>query len=210
MLERASGGSFEAIVGCMFAGKTEELLRRVRRATIAHQKVLSFCHRLDDRFHESDIVSHDRRSHKSIPVASTGDIADWIEADADIVVIDEAQFFDWELGLFCSALADRGFRVIAAGLDLDFRGEPFGAIPGLLAYADHVEKLTAVCVVCGNPATRTQRLIDGRPASYDEPIIMVGASNAYEARCRAHHEVPGHPPLPLALARGPQLDLPLP
>ncbi|HEU0168827.1 MAG TPA: thymidine kinase [Chloroflexota bacterium] len=190
------------IVGCMFAGKTEELLRRVRRAVIARQKVALFSHSIDDRYTVASITSHDRRTYAAYPVTSLAEIAERIERDTDVVVIDEAQFFPEDLGVFCSALADRGLRVIAAGLDLNFRGEPFGAIPGLLAHADQVDKLSAVCVICGAAATRTQRLIDDRPASYHDPLILVGSANAYEPRCRAHHEVPDHPalavPLPLA------------
>lgn len=197
----------EVIVGCMFAGKTEEVLRRVRRAVIARQKVLLVSHRLDERYAPASITSHDRRAYDARAVDTTTSIAELIEPDTEVLVIDEAQFFEHDLGLFCSSLADRGLRVIAAGLDLNFRGEPFGPIPGLLAYADQVDKLTAVCMVCGNPATRTQRLVNGRPASYHDPLILVAAADAYEPRCRAHHEVPDHPALSVPLPRGAQLGL---
>jgi thymidine kinase len=200
-------GSLEVITGCMFAGKTEELLRRVRRALIARQKVLLVSHHLDERYRASSITSHDRRTYDAHAAPSTERLAELVEPGTEVLVIDEAQFFDDRLPLLCSVLARRGLRVIAAGLDLDFRGEPFGPIPGLLAYADQVDKLTAVCVVCGQPATRTQRLIDGRPASYHDPLILVGAANAYEPRCRAHHDVPDHPAVALRLQQGPQLNL---
>jgi thymidine kinase len=199
----------EVITGCMFAGKTEEVLRRVRRALIARQKVLLVSHRLDDRYSPGRIASHDQRTYEAHPVSTSAAIAELIHTDTQVLVIDEAQFFEEDLGMFCSALADRGLRVIVAGLDLDFRGEPFGPIPGLLAYADHVDKLTAVCVLCGEAATRTQRLLDGRPASYHDPLILVASAEAYEPRCRAHHEVPDHPALATPLPRGAQLGLEL-
>ena len=209
MADRTPGGVLEVIVGCMFAGKTEEVLRRVRRAVIARQHVLLFSHRLDERYTSSGITSHDRRTYDAFHVSSTASIAETIQPDSNVVVIDEAQFFDEALGLFCSALADRGLRVIVAGLDLNFRGEPFGPIPALLTYADVVDKLTAVCVICGSPATRTQRLVNGRPASYHDPLILVAGGDAYEARCRTHHEVPDHPPLPVDLPHAGQLGFSL-
>jgi len=199
----------EVIAGCMFAGKTEEVLRRVRRAVIARQRVVLVSHKLDDRYAPSGIVSHDRRWYDAYAAESTSAIAALLTPETQVLVIDEAQFFEEDLALFCSALADRGLRVIVAGLDLNFRGEPFGPIPRLLAYADEVEKLTAVCVICGAPATRTQRLVGGRPASYDDPLILVGAAESYEPRCRAHHEVPDHPALTVPLPHGPQLGLEL-
>jgi thymidine kinase len=191
----------------MFAGKTEEILRRVRRAVIARQKVLLVSHALDDRYAPSSITSHDQRTYEAHTAGSPAGIAELLRADTQVLVIDEAQFFDTDLAVFCSALADRGMRVIVAGLDLNFRGEPFGPIPALLAYADQVDKLTAVCVVCGGPATRTQRLVNGRPASYTDPLILVAGADAYEPRCRQHHEVPDHPALGVPLPHGPQLGL---
>ena len=207
MAERVLGGTLEVIVGCMFAGKTEEVLRRVRRAVIARQKVLLVSHRLDDRYAEASIASHDQRTYEALAVNTTGAIAARIGRGTQVLVIDEAQFFEDDLGPFCDALADRGLRVIVAGLDLNFRGEPFGCIPRLLAFADQVDKLTAVCVVCGGAATRTQRLVDGRPASYHDPLILVAAADAYEPRCRLHHEVPDHPALTVPLPHGPKLEL---
>ena len=193
----------------MFAGKTEEVLRRVRRAVIARQKVLLVSHRLDERYQPASITSHDRRTYDAHPVDGPAAIARLVQPDTQVLVIDEAQFFDEDLAPFCTALASRGLRVIVAGLDLNFRGEPFGPIPRLLAYADQVDKLMAVCVVCGQAATRTQRLVDGRPASYHDPLILVAAADAYEPRCRAHHEVPDHPALsvPLPHAGQPGLGL---
>lgn len=197
----------EVIAGCMFAGKTEEVLRRVRRALIARQRVLLVSHSIDDRYAPATITSHDHRTYEARAADSTRAIAKLLRPGTEVLVIDEAQFFDQDLAGFCSAVADRGLRVIVAGLDLNFRGEPFGPLPELMALADDVAKLTAVCVVCGVPATRTQRLVNGRPASYNDPLILVGASDAYEARCRAHHEVPDHPALSVPLLRGSQLDL---
>ena len=176
---------------------------------IARQRVLLFSHVLDDRYALDAITSHDQRSYAAFPTPSVAAMAERILPGTDVVVVDEAQFFDDSLALFCSALADRGLRVIVAGLDLNFRGEPFGAMPALLARADVVDKLTAVCVVCGGAATRTQRLVDGRPASYNDPLILVGAASAYEPRCRLHHVVPDHPALPVPLPHfgQPALDL---
>ncbi len=199
----------EVITGCMFAGKTEEVLRRVRRAVIARQKVLLVSHALDDRYGPSSVTSHDRRTYEAHAAGSVAAIAELLRRDTQVLVVDEAQFFEEDLAIFCSALADRGLRVIVAGLDLNFRGEPFKPIPPLLAYADQVDKLTAVCVVCGGPATRTQRMVAGRPASYHDPLILVGAGDDYEPRCRAHHEVPDHPALSVPLPQGPQLGLEL-
>lgn len=197
-------------MGCMFAGKTEEVLRRVRRAVIARQRVLLVSHNLDDRYAPGSITSHDQRTYDAHAAESTAAVAKLLKPGTQVLVVDEAQFFDDDLALFCSAIADRGLRVIAAGLDLNFRGEPFGPIPRLLAYADQVDKLTAVCVVCGGPATRTQRLVNGRPASFHDPLILVGAADSYEPRCRLHHEVPDHPALSVPLPRGAQLGMDLP
>jgi len=175
----------------MFSGKSEELIRRVRRAEIAKQKVQVFKPSLDDRYSTQSVASHSGSYWEAIPVKDVADIASRIEPDTDVVAIDEAQFFDWTIADLCSDLADRGVRVIVAGLDLDFRGEPFGPMPLLMAQAEIVDKLQAICVRCGAPASRTQRLINGVPASYNDPIILVGASEVYEARCRRCHQVPG-------------------
>ncbi len=177
----------------MFSGKSEELIRRLRRAVIAKQKVQVFKPQIDDRYSIDQVRSHSGSGFDATPVASSADIVALVAADTTVVGIDEAQFFDMNLAHVVAALADAGKRVICAGLDLDFRGEPFGPMPTLLAIAERVDKLTAICVVSGEPATRTQRIINGRPASYHDPIILVGATESYEARSRKHHDVPGKP-----------------
>ncbi len=186
-------GRVEVICGSMFSGKTEELIRRVRRAQIAHQKVQVFKPLLDDRYGVEQVTSHNGLYVEAVPVADAETIMSLVEPDTEVVAIDEVQFFDWRIAKVCNRLAERGVRVIVAGLDMDFRGEPFGPMPLLMAEAELVDKLHAICVVCGRPASRTQRLIDGRPASYNDPVILVGASEVYEARCRHCHEVPGKP-----------------
>ena len=193
MDSKPSSGRIEVVCGSMFCGKTEELIRRVRRAKIARQKVQVFKPALDTRYAVEKVTSHDGLGVEAVPVDSSQAIVNLIEPDTTIVAIDEVQFFGPDVLRVCQTLAERGLRVIAAGLDLDFRGEPFGPMPLLLAEAEQVDKLQAICVVCGAPASRTQRLIDGRPASYDDPIILVGGSESYEARCRLHHEVPRRP-----------------
>jgi len=184
-------GRVEVICGSMFSGKTEELIRRVRRAAIAKQRVQVFKPEIDVRYLAQRVTSHDGHAFDALPVARSADILTRIDSETTVVAIDEAQFFDLGIEAVVDGLADRGLRVILAGLDLDFRGEPFGAMPALLCRADEVLKLHAICMVCGEAATRTQRLVNGAPARYDEPVIMVGAAEAYEARCREHHEVPG-------------------
>ena len=188
--QRLNGGWIEVICGCMFSGKSEELIRRVKRAQIARQKVQVFQHRVDMRYGEQRVASHSGAFLAATTVSSAADILEQIEPDTHVVAIDEIQFFDWSVADLCNELADRGLRVIAAGLDMDFRGEPFGPIPLLLAQAELVDKLQAICMRCGAPASRTQRLIDGQPAHYEDEVIMVGASEVYEARCRSCHEVP--------------------
>jgi thymidine kinase len=184
-------GWLEVICGSMFSGKTEELIRRVRRAQIAKQKVQVFKPVIDDRYGVEKITSHNGLYVEAVPVPDGDSILDLVEPDTTVVAIDEVQFFDWQIARVCDELASRGLRVIAAGLDMDFRGEPFGPMPLLMAEAEQVDKLQAICVVCGQPAGRTQRLIDGKPASYNDPVILVGASEVYEARCRRCHQVPG-------------------
>ncbi|HEX6291212.1 MAG TPA: thymidine kinase [Herpetosiphonaceae bacterium] len=189
MLE-GSAGSIEVICGSMFSGKTEELIRRIKRAQIARKRVQVFKPLIDTRYSTEEVASHDGVRAQAIPCASSAEIADLIQVDVHVVAIDEIQFFDDAIVELCERLAAEGKRVIVAGLDQDFRGEPFGPIPHLMAKAEDVAKLHAICVICGSAASRTQRLIDGRPASYHDPIILVGAQEAYEARCRQHHEVP--------------------
>ncbi|OCA82379.1 thymidine kinase [Bacillus sp. FJAT-27225] len=183
-------GWVEVICGSMFSGKSEELIRRVRRAQFAKQKVAVFKPKIDNRYSEESVVSHNGSSFIAMPISHSTAIFDHIDVETDLIAIDEVQFFDDEIVNVIQHLANSGYRVIAAGLDQDFRGEPFGKMPELMAIAELVTKLQAVCAVCGSPSSRTQRLIDGRPASYDDPVILVGASEAYEPRCRHHHEVP--------------------
>lgn len=186
-----SGGWVEVICGVMFSGKSEELIRRVRRAIIARKKVQVFKSHLDERYAGIyHISSHDGRTVEAVPIDTPEQISQLIEPDTQVVAIDEAQFLDATIVDLVTALANRGLRVIVAGTDSDFRGEPFGAMPQLLAVAEVVDKLHAICVICGNPASRNQRLIGGKPARYDSPTIMVGSTESYEARCRACHSVP--------------------
>jgi len=173
----------------MFSGKTEELIRRVRRAQIARQKVQVFKPAIDTRYAGWKVASHNGMQLEAVPVEDMAQLRALIEPDATVVAIDEGQFFNGGLVDLCKELADQGMRVIVAGLDMDFRGEPFGPMPQLMAQAEGVDKLQAICVVCGGPASRTQRLINGQPASYDDQVIMVGASEVYEARCRGCHVV---------------------
>ncbi|MGN6735467.1 MAG: thymidine kinase, partial [Candidatus Binatia bacterium] len=165
-------GWVEVICGSMFSGKSEELIRRVRRAQFAKQKIAVFKPKIDNRYHEQSVVSHNGSSFIAKAISHSVEILHHVEADMDIIAIDEVQFFDEGIVRVVEQLADSGHRVIVAGLDLDFRGEPFGQVPALMAIAEHVTKLQAVCTVCGSPSSRTQRLIDGRPASYHDPIIL--------------------------------------
>jgi thymidine kinase len=192
MYHRYDGGWIELICGSMFSGKTEELIRRLVRAEIARQKVQVFKPALDNRYKVNKVSSHSGKYYEATVVEDAAQIVTLLSQDTGVVAIDEVQFFDWTIAELCERLANEGRRVILAGLDMDFRGEPFGPMPLLMAQAEQVDKLQAICMVCGAPASRTQRLIDGRPANYDDPIIMVGASEVYEARCRQHHEVPRH------------------
>ena len=181
-------GSLTVIVGSMFSGKTEEMIRRVRRATYARKRVQIFKHALDTRSEPEEIRSHAGVRITAAPVASSEDLLGRIEARTDLVAIEETQFFDGSVVDALQSLADRGVEVIASGLDLDFRGRPFGPMPALLSVADEVVKLRAICTVCGRDASRSQRLVDGEPAPPSAPTILVGASEHYEARCRHHHE----------------------
>ncbi len=191
MLHSEQPGWIEVITGVMFSGKSEELIRRVRRAVIARKRVQVFKSHLDDRYGGVyTVTTHDGISVEAQPVDSSAEIARQIRPDSEVIAIDEAQFLDSEILDVCTDLAGRGVRVIVAGTETDFRGEPFGIMPRLLCTAEVVDKLHAICVRCGNPASRNQRLIDGRPAKYDSPTIMVGGSEGYEARCRHCHEVP--------------------
>lgn len=191
MYEMKQSGWIELICGSMFSGKSEELIKRVNRAQYAKQQLAVFKPSLDDRYAKEAVVSHNGNSVIAKPIERSTEIFDLIDPSIDIIAIDEVQFFDEKIIEVAQHLANEGYRVILAGLDQDFRGEPFGPMPILLSLAESVTKLQAVCAVCGSPSSRTQRLINGKPASYDEPVILVGASESYEPRCRHHHEVPG-------------------
>lgn len=183
-------GWIEVICGPMFAGKSEELIRRVKRLQYAKKNVVCFKPQIDNRYSESEIVSHSKFKTKSINISSSEDILKHVDKDTYAVVIDEVQFLDSGVIDVVTKLANEGKRVICAGLDNDFRGEPFSIMPMLLAKAEFVSKLTAICVKCGAPATRTQRIVNGIPAFYEDPITLVGAAEAYEPRCRHCHDVP--------------------
>ena len=185
-----NSGQIEVVCGGMFSGKTEELIRRVRRAQIARQKVQVFKPALDTRYARREVTSHNGMQVEAVPVENTAHLRALIQPDTTVVALDEAQFFDDDVVALCETLANQGTRVIVAGLDLDFRGEPFGPMPALMARAERVDKMQAICLVCGGPASRTQRLINGQPAAYDDPVILVGASEVYEPRCRSCHVVP--------------------
>src|SRR5512143_3666210 len=183
-------GSVEVITGSMFCGKTDELIRRLRRATIARQKVQVFKPAIDFRYAVRKVTSHAGSDFEAIPIEQAGELLAHLDKDTTVVAIDEAQFFDNQIIDLVQMLADKGLRVIVAGLDTDFRGEPFGPMPVLMAVAERVDKLHAICMVCGESATRTQRLVNGQPARYNDPVVIVGAAEMYEARCREHHQVP--------------------
>ena len=187
---RHTHGSIEVVCGSMFSGKTDELIRRLVRATIARQKVQVFKPAIDIRYAVEKVTSHAGSQYDAIPVERAAEIHAKLDSETTVVGIDEAQFFEPEISEVAQELAARGVRVIVAGLDMDFRGEPFGPMPLILAKAERVDKLHAICMVCGDEASRTQRLVNGKPAKYDDPVVIVGASELYEARCRAHHEVP--------------------
>jgi thymidine kinase len=191
MYSPRTGGWIEVVCGVMFSGKSEELIRRVRRAMIAKKRVQVFKSHLDERYAGIYVISsHDGRTTEAIPVDTPEQIARQVKPDTDVIAVDEAQFLDASIIELATDWANNGTRVILAGTDTDFRGEPFGPMPELLAIAEVVDKLHAICVKCGNPASRNQRLIAGRPARYDSPTIMVGSAEAYEARCRSCHSVP--------------------
>jgi thymidine kinase len=182
-------GFLEVICGCMFAGKTEELIRRVIRMDYAKKKYLIFKPSIDKRYSESEVVSHNKRKVNAICVSSSKEFVNYLTDDIEAVIIDEVQFFDDEVVNKAHELAERGLRVIVGGLDTDFRGVPFDNVAQLLARAEKVTKLTAICVCCGDEATKTQRIINGMPAKFDDPIILVGEKESYESRCRKCHVV---------------------
>ncbi|AOH43444.1 thymidine kinase [Anaerolineaceae bacterium oral taxon 439] len=179
----------EVICGPMFCGKTEELIRRLRRAVIARNKVQVFKPIIDDRYVVERVHSHGGIEIDALPIDKIGDLFQYLSPDTTVIGIDEAQFFDEPIVEIVDRLSGNGIRVILTGLDMDFRGVPFGVMPTLIAKAERVDKLTAICMVCGEPATRTQRIVNGQPADADDPIVIVGADELYEARCRTHHVV---------------------
>ena len=183
--------TMEVICGSMFCGKTEELIRRLRRAIIAKRHVQVFKPAIDNRNVVEKVHSHAGIEIDAIPIDQISDVYKYLKADTNVIGIDEAQFFTPDIVEISEDLVNRGIRVILAGLDTDFRGEPFGSMPVLMARAERVDKLNAICMVCGEAASRTQRLVNGEPAHYDDPLVIVGTSEMYEARCRKHHVVPG-------------------
>ncbi len=193
MYQELQKGWVEVICGPMFAGKSEELIRRIKTLSYAHQKIIAFKPSIDNRYDKTAIASHDGEKYQAMAVKNVEEIEKKITPDVQVVAIDEVQFFGNPIVSLVERLADKGIRVIVAGLDTDFRGEPFGPMPELLARAEFVTKLTAACTICGCAATRTQRLVNGEPAKFDDPVILVGAKESYEARCRKHHIVPNKP-----------------
>jgi thymidine kinase len=181
------GGWLEVVCGPMFSGKSEEMIRRLRRAEIAGQRVVIFKPQIDDRYDATDVVSHAGARMRAVPITSVAEISEQGQG-FDVVGIDEAQFLGDGIVAVALDLADRGIRVVVAGLDQDFRRLPFGPMPVLLSHAEFVDKLQAVCNSCGGTATTTQRLVDGRPAPYSGETVVVGAAEQYEARCRECHE----------------------
>lgn len=197
MYQQFKSGWIEVICGCMFAGKTEELIRRIKVLQYAKKNILVIKPSIDNRYSDDEIASHSGYRVKSINVDNAYGILNHIKPDTEVVAIDEAQFFSKELIDVCETLADSGRRVMLAGLDRDFKGETFGIMPDLLTRAEFVTKLSAVCVKCGAPATRTQRLVNNKPASYNDPLVLIGGQDSYEPRCRHCHEIKDKPTLVL-------------
>ena len=193
MYKISNSGWLEVITGPMYCGKSEELIRRIKRVKIAQKNIKVFKPLIDNRYSNDNVVSHSGKSVEAVPVDHPEEIFNKISEEIDVIAIDEIQFFHPDIVEICERLANSGVRVILAGLDRDFRGEPFNPVPELMARAEYIDKLHAICVECGEPATRTQRLIDGKPASYDDEVILVGADEVYEARCRSCHKVKGNP-----------------
>lgn len=188
-------GRLEVIVGGMYSGKTEELIRRLQRARYARLQVQVFKPLIDDRYHKEDVTSHNQNSIAAIPIAGSAEIIEHLRPNTQVIGIDEGQFFDAELVNLCQLLADKGLRVIVAGLDMDWKGQPFGPMPELLAVADEVLKQNAICMTCGNPASRTQRV------AQSESQILIGSLGVYEARCRQHFKPEVLPPTNHPLTR---------
>jgi thymidine kinase len=182
-------GWIEVVCGPMFAGKSEELIRRIKRLEYAKKKTIVFKPSIDNRYSNDEVVSHSNLKTKSISIRHSKEILDYVDSTTFAIAVDEVQFLDKDIIDVAQKLALKGIRVILAGLDTDFRGEPFSITASAMTIAEDVTKLTAICVVCGAPATKTQRIINGKPASYHDPIIKVGASEAYEPRCRHCHQI---------------------
>ncbi len=191
MIQNSRIGTLEVVTGSMFSGKSEELIRRLRRAEYAKQKIIAFKHSIDDRYGENGVFSHGNDSFRAYPVSDVSQMEEIMEKniDAEVIGIDEVQFFGQKVVDFCKKYVEYGKRIIVAGLDMSFRAEPYEPVPELMSIADQVDKLHAICTVCGKPAYASQRLINGEPAYYDDPLVMVGANENYEARCRRHHIV---------------------
>ncbi|MDY0214039.1 MAG: thymidine kinase [Bacilli bacterium] len=192
MYHNFDGGYIEVVCGPMFAGKTEELIRRIKRLEYAHIPYIVFKPKIDDRYGDNVIKSHNKNQKDAFNIEKAREILPYLkDHKVEVIIVDEAQFFDEELPEVVDHLADLGYRVIVGGLDRDFRGQPFGPMPSILARAEVVTKLTAICPISGKPATRTQRIINGKPASYDDPIVLIDAEESYEPRSRNKHDVPG-------------------
>ena len=193
MAKSKKEGRIEIITGPMFAGKTEELLRRIRRQQYAKKNIVVFKPTIDDRYSMNEIVSHDKNRTKSVNILKAEEMYEHVDSEIDVVAIDEIQFLDDDVCEIIEQFAAQGIRVIVSGLDTDFRGEPFGFIPRILSKAESVVKLSAICVQCGAPGTKTQRIVNGKPAKYHDPIVLIGASESYEARCRHCHRIYAKP-----------------
>lgn len=190
MFENRKKGWIECICGSMFSGKSEELLRRIKRGLIAKQKVILFKPAIDNRYEVDKVVTHNGNSYASVNIEKSKEIYDYIKNEKyDIIGIDEVQFLDKDIVSVINHLASNGVRVIVAGLDIDFRGEPFYPMPEIISVSEIVTKLHAVCIKCGAEAWVSQRLINGKPAHYNDPIVVIGASESYEARCRHCHQI---------------------
>ena len=186
-------GKISVICGSMFAGKTEELIRLARRALYAKKVVQVFKPLVDNRYDEAMVVTHMGVRHEAVAASSVADLRAKLQPNVEVVLVEEAQFFDESMIEFATELADRGVEFIASGLDQDFRRQPFGPMPELLAIADEVVKLRAICMKCGAPASHTYRMIDGKPAHWNDPLILIGATESYEARCRRCYRIRGKP-----------------
>lgn len=191
IVDNNNTGWIEVITGGMFAGKSEELIRRVRRAKFANLNAIVFKHTIDTRYDRKKIASHNQNYVEAIPVKDIDAMRHILKLyiETKVVAIDEAQFFEHDIVEFCDELANLGLRVIVAGLDQDFRGGPFKPMDILMSKAEYVDKLHAICLLCGNPASKTQRLINGKPAAKNSPTILVGANETYEPRCRKCHKI---------------------